>query len=272
MSIAEESTAWPGVSKPVYAGGLGFTFKWNMGWMHDTLQYMSTDPIYRRYHHNLLTFGFLYAWSENFVLPLSHDEVVHLKGSLIGKMAGDVWQKFANLRALYAHMWAHPGKKLLFMGSEFAQWHEWNEAVSLDWPTLGNPAHAGLQRLVADVNWIMRGEPALHEGDCDSWGFQWIDPHSSDDNVAAYLRWNEDHTRHVACVLNFSPVPRVGYRIGLPQAGNYQEILNTDATEYGGSGLGNAGRVEARDASWGYFPASADVTLPPLSAVWLRPA
>jgi 1,4-alpha-glucan branching enzyme len=253
-------------------GGLGFTFKWNMGWMHDTLQYMSTDPIYRKYHHNLLTFGLLYAWSENFVLPLSHDEVVHLKGSLIGKMSGDHWQKFANLRALYGHMWAHPGKKLLFMGGEFAQWHEWNHDAPLDWDTLDDPYHRGVQMLVADLNRVYRDEPALSEGDCEPWGFEWIDPHASEENVLSYVRWSQHRGRHVVCIVNLSPVVRQGYRLGLPQAGQYREVVNTDAAIYGGSNQGNAGLIESRSEPWGYYPASATLTLPPLGVLYLAPS
>jgi 1,4-alpha-glucan branching enzyme len=271
VCIAEESTAWPGVSRPVYTGGLGFTFKWNMGWMHDTLSYMSLDPIYRRFNHDKITFGMLYAWSENFVLPLSHDEVVHLKGSLVGKMPGDTWQKFANLRALYGHMWAHPGKKLLFMGGEIGQWHEWNEAVELDWNALGNPQHAGIQRLVADLNRVYRAEPALWEADVIPEGFQWIDPHGADANVASYVRWAPGSERHLVCVANFSPVVRDRYKVGVPQTGVYREVMNTDASFYGGSNVGNGGAVAANPEPWGYFPATIDLTLPPLGVVWLVP-
>jgi 1,4-alpha-glucan branching enzyme len=270
MTIAEESTAWPGVSRPVHLSGLGFGFKWNMGWMHDTLDYFSHDPIHRRYHHNQLTFGLVYAWSENYVLPLSHDEVVHGKRSLLDKMAGDRWQKFANLRALYAWMWAHPGKQLLFMGGEFGQWREWSEVRQLDWHLLDEADHQGLHRLVADLNHTYRGQPSLWERDNDPQGFAWIDANNADDSVLSFVRLATDGTPLV-CVVNLTPMVRSDVRIGMPAAGAYDEVLNTDAETYGGSGVGNMGVVTAEDASWHGMPASATVTLPPLGALWLVP-
>ena len=270
LMMAEESTAWPGVSRPTHAGGLGFGFKWNMGWMHDTLLYFTKDPIHRRFHHNLLTFGLLYAWAENFVLPLSHDEVVHGKRSLLSKMPGDRWQKFANLRSLYGHMWAHPGKKLLFMGGEFGQWDEWNVNKSLDWHVLLGAEHSGLLALVRDLNRIYRGEPALWEADAEPAGFQWIDVNSADDNLIAYMRIAPSSDRRIVCVCNLSPVPRVGYRLGLPRSGFYKELLNTDSALYAGSNMGNAGGVQAEAHPWREFAWSAPVTLPPLATVWFE--
>ncbi|MCB1883038.1 MAG: 1,4-alpha-glucan branching protein GlgB [Geminicoccaceae bacterium] len=270
-TVAEESTAWPSVSRPVYLGGLGFGYKWNMGWMHDTLQYMQTEPVYRKYHQNQLTFGLLYAFSENFVLPLSHDEVVHGKGSLINKMPGDVWQKFANLRAYYGFMWTHPGKKLLFMGGEFGQWREWNHDQSLDWHLLDEgPFHKGLQGLVRDLNGAYRGLPALHELDCDPAGFSWIDASDTENSVLSYLR-RDRNGGVVAVVSNFTPVPRQGYRLGLPKGGVWRERINTDAEVYGGSGQGNGGEVHAEDAPWHGQPASLTLTLPPLATLVLVP-
>ena len=269
VTIAEESTAWPGVSRPAHLGGLGFGFKWNMGWMHDTLAYFSRDPIHRRYHHNELTFGLMYAWSENFLLPLSHDEVVHGKRSLLDKMPGDRWQKFANLRALYGWMWAHPGKQLLFMGGEFGQWREWGEERSLDWHLLEEADHAGLMRLVGDLNAMYRSLPALWAFDHDPGGFDWVDANDADHNFLAFLRWDPDRREPVACVANLSPVPRAGVRVGLPWAGHWREALNTDAEHYGGSNVGNLGGVQADDTPWHGHPASALVTLPPLAIVWL---
>ncbi len=272
MTVAEESTAWPGVSRPTYLGGLGFGFKWNMGWMHDTLSYFQQDPIYRRYHHHELTFSLMYAFSENFVLPLSHDEVVHGKGSLYSKMAGDRWQKLANLRALYAYMWAHPGKKLLFMGSELAQEAEWSHERSLDWHLLERPENAGVQALVRDLNRLYREEPALWEVDSEPAGFRWLEPNDADSNVIAFARrGSSDETRPVVFVANFSPVPRHGYRLGLPSACRWREALNTDSTFYGGSDVGNFGGVEPEPVPWHEQPVSAEVTLPPLGAVWLVP-
>ncbi len=271
IMLAEESTAWPKVSAPPEYGGLGFHFKWNMGWMHDTLAYFSKDPLYRRYHHNQLTFGLLYAFSENFVLPLSHDEVVHGKGSLYGRMPGDDWQKRANLRALYGWMWAHPGKKLLFMGGEFGQPDEWNHDRSLDWHLLDFDSFRGIQRFVSDLNRLYQEEPALFEADSDGAGFHWIQADSADANVFAFLRRAPSSGRTVVCVANLSPQPRQGYRIGLPQGGVWDEILNSDAGLYGGSGLGNFGQVNSENLRWDGQPHSAELVLPPLSVVWLRP-
>ncbi|HVB68036.1 MAG TPA: 1,4-alpha-glucan branching protein GlgB [Acetobacteraceae bacterium] len=268
VMIAEESTAWPGVSRPVDAGGLGFGFKWNMGWMHDTLAYLAQEPVHRRWHHDKLTFGLLYAWSENFILPLSHDEVVHGKGSLLGRIPGDAWQRFATLRAYYGLMWGYPGKKLLFMGGEFAQQAEWNHDRALDWQLLDAPAHRGVQGLVGDLNRAYRAHPALHARDCEPDGFRWIVADDADASVFAWLRLAPDASE-VAVLCNFTPVPRHGYRIGLPAAGRWREILNTDAGTYGGSGLGNQGAVWAEPHAWRDFPASAEVLLPPLATVWL---
>jgi 1,4-alpha-glucan branching enzyme len=268
MVIAEESTAWPGVTRPVHLGGLGFGFKWNMGWMHDTLDYFAHDPVYRRYHHNQLTFSLMYAFSENFVLPLSHDEVVHGKRSMLDKMPGDRWQRFANLRALYAYMWAHPGKQLIFMGSEFGQWREWSESRELDWHLLDEPDHAGLQALVAELNARYRDLPALWQRDNDPQGFSWIDANDADRNVLTFFRRGEPGTPAVACLSNFSPEVR-RTRIGLPEAGHYREVLNTDASGYGGGNVGNLGGVVAEPTSWHGLPASAEVTLPPLATIWL---
>ncbi len=272
ISAAEESTAWPGVSRPTYLGGLGFGFKWNMGWMHDTLGYFEQDAIYRRYHHHELTFSLMYAFSENFILPLSHDEVVHGKGSLYSKMAGvDKWQKLANLRALYAYMWAHPGKKLLFMGSELAQQAEWSYERSLDWHLLEQPDHAGIQALVRDLNRLYKDEPALWEVDSDPSGFYWLEPNDADRNVLAFARVSKDGERVVVFAANLSPVPREGYRLGLPRATRWKEALNTDSRYYGGSDLGNLGGIEPEPIPWHNQSVSALVTLPPLAAVWLVP-
>jgi 1,4-alpha-glucan branching enzyme len=272
VSAAEESTAWPGVSRPTYLGGLGFGFKWNMGWMHDTLSYFQQDPIYRRYHHHELTFSLMYAFSENFILPLSHDEVVHGKGSLYSKMPGDRWQKLANLRVLYAYMWAHPGKKLLFMGGEFAQEQEWSHERSLDWHLLEQPEHAGIQALVRDLNRLYRDEPALWEVDSDPAGFWWIEPNDADANVVAFARQSRDGERVAVFVANLSPVARESYRLGLPRSSRWREAINTDSTYYGGSDLGNLGCVKPEPIPWHGQPVSAEVTLPPLAAIWLVPA
>jgi len=269
MMIAEESTAWAGVTAPPDWGGLGFGFKWNMGWMNDTLRYMALDPIHRRFHHHVMTFGITYAWSEAFILPLSHDEVVHGKGTLLGRMPGDDWQRFANARLLFAWQWAHPGKKLLFMGQEWGQWREWSEDRELDWALLQHAQHQGLLDLVRDLNRLHRAEPALHEQDTDPLGFQWIDADDAERSVYAFLRWDSAGKRPIAVILNFTPVPRHGYAVGLPWEGVWREVLNTDATVYAGSGLGNAGAVEARALPWRHFPASATVTLPPLGALFL---
>jgi 1,4-alpha-glucan branching enzyme len=271
LSVAEESTAWPGVSRPTYLGGLGFGFKWNMGWMHDTLDYFERDPIYRRYHHHELTFSLMYAFTENFVLPLSHDEVVHGKGSLYGKMAGDRWQKLANLRALYAYMWAHPGKKLLFMGGELAQEAEWSHERSLDWHLLEQPEHAGVQALVRDLNRVLRSEPALYERDFDPTGFWWLEANDANANVLAFARASKNAERVLVCAANLSPTPRFGYRLGLPRSGRWREAINTDSGFYGGSDNGNLGGIEAEPVGWHEQPFSAEVTLPPLGVVWLVP-
>ncbi len=270
MTIAEESTAWPGVSSPTYAGGLGFGFKWNMGWMHDTLEFISRDPVHRRWHYDRMTFGLLYAFSENFVLPLSHDEVVHGKKSIMGKMPGDEWQRFANARAYYGFMWGHPGKKLLFMGSEFGQTAEWNFNNSLDWHLLQYDYHKGLSALIRDLNALYRATPALYARDCEPDGFRWIIADDSANSVLAWLRFGGSNDRPVAIVSNFTPVPRSHYRIGLPFAGQWTEVLNTDAGLYGGSNTGNMGGVTATaDGSHG-LPASADVFLPPLATLYLE--
>jgi 1,4-alpha-glucan branching enzyme len=268
MTIAEESTSFPGVSRPTSTGGLGFGFKWNMGFMHDTLQYMKREPIHRRHHHNELTFGLLYAFSENFVLPLSHDEVVHGKGSLLTKMPGDVWQKFANLRAYYAFMWGYPGKKLLFMGQEFAPWDEWSEARSLDWHLLEQPAHKGVQSLVRDLNRYYRTIPALHARDCEAEGFEWLVADDDQNSVFAWARHSGEGTPSVVVVSNFTPVPRENYVLPLPAAGQWREIINTDASLYGGSGVGNMGAITGRDEPSHGKPASARVTLPPLATLF----
>jgi len=271
LTIAEESTAWPMVSRPTYLGGLGFSMKWNMGWMNDTLRYMSLDPIYRKYHHNELTFSMLYAFSENFVLPLSHDEVTHGKGSLLGKMPGDDWQKFANLRLLFAYFYSHPGKKLLFMGSELAERHEWNEEASLDWKLLEFAPHQGIERLIADLNRLHTSEPALHQIDFDWGGFEWIDCHDADSTVLSFIRRGRDPREFLVVALNFTPVVRENYRIGVPASGVYQEILNTDSATYGGSNVGNLGGVEAEAVGWNGRPYSLKLRLPPLAAVIFKP-
>ncbi len=271
MMVAEESTAWPGVSRPTDAGGLGFGFKWNMGWMHDTLGYVATDPIFRQYHHNQLTFAMTYAWSENFVLPISHDEVVHGKGSLLDKMPGEKWQKLANVRALLGYMWAHPGKQLLFSGCEYAQSSEWSEENGLNWGALNDPGHAGVQRLVAALNQVYRDTPALWTRDVEPGGFGWIDPDDAAANVFSFLRYDTDGAP-LACLANFSGMPHERYRVGLPRTGRWNEVLNTDASEYGGSGAGNLGGVDAVPEPSHNQPASATVHLPALSVIWLRPA
>jgi len=270
VTIAEESTAWPGVSRPAHENGLGFGFKWNMGWMHDTLDYMSLEPIHRRYHHDKLTFGLLYAFSENFVLPLSHDEVVHGKRSILGRMPGDRWQQFANLRAYYGFMWGHPGKKLLFMGQEFGQQNEWNFNQSLDWHLLVEPAHAGLRDFVRDLNHAYRQHPALYARDCEGEGFRWVVADDKEQSVFAFLRFGAPGDRPVLVVSNFTPVVRDFYRVGVPEAGRWREILNSDAEIYGGSGKGNLGAVEAVPVPAHGFPASATMVLPPLSTVFFE--
>ena len=271
ISAAEESTAWPGVSRPTYLGGLGFGFKWNMGWMHDTLEYFQQDPIYRRYHHHELTFSLVYAFTENFVLPLSHDEVVHGKGSLINKMPGDPWQKRANLRALYAFMWAHPGKKLLFMGQEFGQEAEWSHERSLDWHLLESPDHSGIQALVRDLNTVYKEHAALWELDFDGAGFWWLEPNDAESNVVAFGRTSRQGRDIVLCVANLSPVPRGPYRLGLPRSGRWVERLNTDSSYYGGTDTGNLGGIEAEPIPWHQQQFSAEITLPPMGVLWLVP-
>jgi len=266
-TAAEESTAWPMVSRPVYVGGLGFGFKWNMGWMHDTLSYISRDPIHRLFHHNDLTFGLLYAFHENFILPLSHDEMVHGKRSLFGRMPGDRWQRFANLRAYLGFMWTHPGKKLLFMGAEFAQEHEWNHDVGLDWQLLGDPSNAGVQMLVGDLNRLYCGTPALHALDCEGDGFRWIDAANSHESVISYVRRSRDPEELAVIVCNFTPVPREGYRIGVPLPGHYTERINTDAASYGGSGVGNFGGLAADAEPMHGHPYSLCLRLPPLGTL-----
>ena len=271
VTIAEESTAWPMVSRPTYLGGLGFSYKWNMGWMHDTLDYIGKDPIYRKYNHDKLTFGLLYAFAENFILPLSHDEVVHGKGSLLGKMPGNRWQKFANLRAYLAFMYTQPGKKLLFMGGEFAQTAEWNHDQGLQWHLTKDPAHAGVQKLVRDLNCLYRETAALHERDCEPEGFSWIDCSDAESSVVAYLRRAANADDFVVVVCNFTPVVRYGYRVGVPRKVRYQECFNTDSAHYGGTNVGNLGAIEAQDVEAHGFACSLPLTLPPLAVVVLRP-
>jgi len=270
VTVAEESTAWPMVSRPNYVGGLGFGMKWDMGWMHDTLAYMSEDPVYRKFHHDKLTFRGVYAFSENFVLPLSHDEVVHGKGSLLGKMPGDDWRKFANLRVLFGYMYAQPGKKLLFMGGEFGQWREWNHDTSLDWRLAEEPPHAGLSRWVEELNRFYRDEPALHELDFDPYGFEWADARDAEQSVISFFRRTRGRDDVILAICNFTPVPRHNYRIGVPRGGFWRECLNSDAKEYGGSGQGNIGGVEAAPiGAQGRFH-SLTLTVPPLSALFLK--
>jgi len=272
ITIAEESTAWPQVSRPVEGGGLGFGYKWNMGWMHDTLSYMSRDPVHRSHHHNELTFGLIYAFSENFILPLSHDEVVHGKGSLLSKMPGDRWQKFANLRAYLAFMWTHPGKKLLFMGGEFAQEREWNHDQSLDWHLLADPSHRGMHALVRDLNRLYRSSPSLHKFDCESRGFEWIDAGDASQSILSFFRRGEGAEAPVAVVCNFTPIVRHGFRLGVPKQGRWIEKLNTDSGAYDGSNVGNLGSVEAQLMSSHGQPFSVELTLPPLATVVLEHA
>ena len=270
MTIAEESTAWLMVSRPTYLGGLGFGMKWDMGWMHDTLSYMAHDPIHRKYHYNQLTFRMLYAFNENFVLPLSHDEVVHGKGSLLNKMPGDDWQKFANLRSLFGYMYAQAAKKLLFMGGEFGQLREWNHDTSLDWHLLQYPLHAGLQKWVADLNRTYRTERALHELDCDPSGFEWVDCNDSENSIISLIRKGSAPDKTVLVICNFTPLPRFNYRIGVPANGFWQELLNSDAQEYGGSGVGNLGGQEAEENPYHGRPYSLSITLPPLSVIFFK--
>ncbi|KAB2903450.1 MAG: 1,4-alpha-glucan branching protein GlgB [Anaerolineae bacterium] len=270
ITIAEESTAWPMVSRPTYLGGLGFTFKWNMGWMHDVLSYMSRNPIFRRFHHHEITFSLMYAFSENFVLSLSHDEVVHGKGSLVNKMSGDWWQKFASLRLLYGHQYMHPGKKLNFMGSEIGQWNEWSEARSLDWNLLNWATHAKMQQWVKDVNQFYLEQPALYELDFDPRGFRWIEANDSDQSVFTYMRFAENPDDFLVVACNFTPVPRHNYRVGVPRPGYYKEMLNSDAETYGGGNVGNLGGVQTDPVAWHAHPQSLNLTIPPLGIVILK--
>jgi 1,4-alpha-glucan branching enzyme len=272
LIIAEESTAWPQVTRPTWLGGLGFSMKWNMGWMHDSLDYIRHDPIHRHYHHDRLTFGLLYAFSENFVLPFSHDEVVHGKGSMIGKMPGDRWQKFANLRLLYTYMFTYPGAKLLFMGAELGQWQEWSHARALDWGLLDQPEHRGLHTLLGDLNRLYRDEPSLHRLSFAEQGFDWIDCHDATQSVISYLR-REERERSSECtivILNFTPLPRRGYRIGLPDPGTYRELLNSDSAYYNGSNCGNPPQMHSANQPWMGRPHSLVLDLPPLGGLILK--
>lgn len=270
QTIAEESTAWPMVSRPTYVGGLGFGYKWDMGWMHDTLKYLAHDPIHRKYHHNELTFRGLYAFTENYILPLSHDEVVHGKGSLLGRMPGDEWRRFANLRLLFGCMYAQPGKKLLFMGGEFGQGREWNHDASLDWDVLQYPCHAGVQNWVRDLNHLYRREPALHQMDTNPAGFSWVDANDADQSTLSWLRYDQQGKEVILAVFNFTPVPRLNYRVGVPYTGFWKELINSDAQYYGGSGHGNFGGVEAAPFEWHGRPATLVITLPPLGMVFFK--
>jgi 1,4-alpha-glucan branching enzyme len=270
LTMAEESTAWPMVSRPVELGGLGFSMKWNMGWMNDNLSYIENDPIYRQYHHDQLTFSQLYSYTENFILPLSHDEVVHGKQSLLNKMPGDHWQKFANLRLFYAWQYAHPGKKLLFMGCEIAQWEEWSETRSLDWALLNTETHQGIKNIITDLNKIYRNEAALYELDFSADGFQWIDCHDAGQSVLSFLRWNKNRSEHIVCIMNFTPLVRQHYRIGVPGSTDYKEILNTDSKCYAGSNCANKGKITTEDTPWSGFEHSISITLPPLGALFLK--
>ncbi len=267
LTIAEESTAWPMVSRPAYVGGLGFSLKWNMGWMHDTLTYFAKDPVYRRYEHNQVTFSMLYAFNENFVLSYSHDEVVHGKGSLIGKVSGDWWQKFANLRLMLGHMMMHPGKKLLFMGQEFGQWREWSEARQLDWELLEWPTHQKMQNWTRDLNKLYQSEPCLYEYDFEAQGFQWSDANDADNSVFSYMRFGKDPDNFLLIVLNCTPVVRYGYKIGVPKAGYYKEILNSDSEYYGGSNVGNDGGQQSQPNQHFQWAHTIYATLPPLAMV-----
>ncbi|TWT90598.1 1,4-alpha-glucan branching enzyme GlgB [Pseudobythopirellula maris] len=271
LTVAEESTAWGGVSKPTYLGGLGFSLKWNMGWMNDTLRYMRHEPIHRKYHHDELTFSLIYAFTENFCLPFSHDEVVHGKGSLLDQMPGDTWQKFANLRLLYGYMWTHPGKKLTFMGCEFGQWTEWNHDESLQWHLLEWESHQGLQNYTAHLNHMLQEQPALHEVDFDPAGFEWVDCHNHEDSVLAYLRRSKQSDDYLLSVFNFTPVPRAGYKIGVPEGCWFEEISNSDSSYFGGSDVGNGGGVQAKPVPAQGREYSIEITLPPLGAVVFKP-
>jgi 1,4-alpha-glucan branching enzyme len=270
LTIAEESTTWPQVSRPTHTGGLGFSLKWNMGWMHDTLDYLRREPMQRKYHQNEITFSLHYAFNENFVLPLSHDEVVHGKGSLLNKMAGDEWQKFATLRAYYGFMWGHPGKKLLFMGGEFAQWQEWNFNTSLEWATLNASNRQGVQRLVQDLNRLYQNEPALYENDFDRAGFAWIDASDSENSVLSFIRTAQSSPEFMAVISNFTPTPHTGYRIGVPRPGYYREILNSDSEHYGGSNMGNGDSLASESIPMHGHSQSLRLTLPPLATIMLK--
>jgi len=272
LTIAEESTAWPGVTKPVYLGGLGFDMKWNMGWMNDMLEYIEKDPVHRKYHQNNLTFGLLYAFSENFVLVLSHDEVVHGKRSMLDKMPGDIWQKFANLRLFYGYMFGHPGKKLLFMGGEFGQWDEWNFDRSLDWHLTGYRQHSRLQKYIQDLNRLYTSEPALYEVDSAWQGFEWIDFRDADNCTVSFIRRSKDPADHIVVACNFTPVPRPAYRIGVPEQCYYRELLNSDSGDYWGSNVGNLGGMQADAIPWNKQPCSMEITLPPLAVVYFKPS
>jgi 1,4-alpha-glucan branching enzyme len=271
QTFAEESTSWDGVTRPVDRGGLGFGYKWDLGWMHDTLLYLSRDPVHRQHHHHELTFRAIYAGSEAFVLPLSHDEVVHLKGSLLHKMPGDPWQKYATLRLLYGYQWTTPGKKLLFMGGELGVWNEWNHDQELDWPVGLHPAHAGIARWLGDLNAAYRAQPALHRGDCEPWGFRWLEPDDRDQSVLAFARFGGPDDPPVVIAANFTPVPREGYRVAVPRGGFWRELLNSDAEVYGGSGVGNLGGVQAEAIPLRGEDCSLAVTLPPLGVVLFVP-
>ncbi|NLI33271.1 MAG: 1,4-alpha-glucan branching enzyme, partial [Deltaproteobacteria bacterium] len=270
LTFAEESTAWPLVSRPVYVGGLGFDMKWNMGWMHDILDYMQKEPVHRKYHHHHLTFSMIYAFTENFILPFSHDEVVHGKGSMLSKMPGDYWQKFANLRALYGFMYAHPGKKLLFMGGEIGQWNEWDYARELDWMLLDYESHRSLQQYVKDLNRLYSSMPALHEVDFSWEGFEWIDFHDVDHSIVSFIRRARDPSDFIVVAANFTPVPREGYVIGVPEPGFYRELINSDASCYGGSGVGNYHGVPSESRPAQGRPHSLMLTLPPLGVILLK--
>jgi 1,4-alpha-glucan branching enzyme len=271
QTIAEEATSWPLVSKPTTIGGLGFGMKWDMGWMHDTLRYLSRDPAFRRWHHDELTFRSMYGFQENYVLPLSHDEVVYGKGSLLRKMPGDDWQRFANLRLLLSYEWALPGKKLLFMGGELGTWDEWNHDAAIDWSLLERPEHGAIARLVGTLNHVYKTEPALHRHDAESRGFEWLDGGNGAQSVLTFLRRGDGAREVVLVALNFTPEPRVGYRAGVPVAGAWSEIHNSDAADVGGSGMGNLGRVVSEPVPWNGQSDSIVITLPPLGAVFLRP-
>jgi 1,4-alpha-glucan branching enzyme len=268
--IAEESTAFPAVSRPTWVGGLGFTYKWNMGWMHDILTYVSKDPIFRRWEHQHLTFSMLYAWNENFVLPFSHDEVVHGKRAMLDKMPGDAWQKYASLRTLYGYMFAHPGKKLLFMGNELGQWNEWNHDRSLDWHLLDDPAHVALQKYVATLNWLHAQERSLHEVDFDPEGFRWIDCNDNENSIISFVRYARDQGDSVTTAFNFTPVPRHAYRIGVPEPGYYAELLNSDSALFGGSNVGNEGGIQSEPVPAHGFAQSIEIAVPPLGCLYLK--